>query len=423
MEESFLHALWRQQLFEKKSTWQVDGELLTVVHPGTTNRNAGPDFEQAKIKIGPLEWVGSIEIHVKASEWNTHQHQKDAAYQSVVLHVVWEKDADVMRKDGSIVPTFEVRELVSLDVLLRYRQLMEAKDRPIPCLPLLNSAMHMRVLAMQERVLVERLQRKAESIVLRQKQNYGNWQETLFQTVSWCLGLKVNAEAMLALTQAIPLKWLAAQQFDHRKTATLLLGAAGLLDPENGPVSKELASDFAFWKAKYSIAPMNLNWKKFRLRPGAFPEQRILLLAHLAGFIPNWIQQMDDPAGRPAFYTIRHDPEAEDLFKNFLTERNCPPSKLDWTDFLKNQLIINVFAPILAAIGTEKNQYETMLKAIDWLSEAKSEKNERTRIWEQAGFEIKNAAESQAFQELLTSWCQQKRCMQCQVGAGILALK
>lgn len=421
MEESFLHALWKQQLFEKRSDWKVEGEPLLVLHTGVSNRNAGPDFEQAKVKIGNLEWAGSVEIHVKASEWNAHQHQHDPAYQSVILHVVWEKDTEVKRKDGSLVPTFEVRHLVSLEVLLRYRKLIEAKDQPIPCLPLLDPSLHMRVLAMQERVLVERLQRKAADIARRQKENKGNWEETLFQTVGWSLGLKVNAESMLNLTYGIPIKWLAAQNFDPRKTAPLLLGMAGLIDAGKGPASRQIASEFALWQAKYGVEALNLNWKRFRLRPGAFPEQRLLLLAHLAGFVPDWIEQMDDPGGKPSFPPLIFHPDSDQIFQEYLNEMHCPPSRLAWTDFLKNQLIINVFAPVLAAVGVEKDHYETIIRAVDWLADAKPEKNERTRLWEKAGFNIKNAAESQAFLELLTGWCQKKRCMECQVGAGVLA--
>jgi hypothetical protein len=99
--ESFLHYIWQFQYFQKAALKTTAGETLNIIKPGILNSDAGPDFAQAKIKIDSIDWVGNAEIHVKASEWYDHKHDRDSAYENVVLHIVWEDNKPVYRKDGT----------------------------------------------------------------------------------------------------------------------------------------------------------------------------------------------------------------------------------------------------------------------------------------------------------------------------------
>lgn len=107
--EEFLHFIWQFQYYDAAGLQTTDGQPVAVVQPGFWNRDAGPDFTQARIRIGDIDWHGHIEIHLKSSDWNNHQHQSDAAYDNVVLHVVWEKDREVYRKDGTPLPQLELK--------------------------------------------------------------------------------------------------------------------------------------------------------------------------------------------------------------------------------------------------------------------------------------------------------------------------
>ncbi|HZX75280.1 MAG TPA: DUF2851 family protein [Cyclobacteriaceae bacterium] len=91
MNESFLHYIWQLQYFDKKDLRTTDGEAITITAPGKGNTNAGPDFLTAKIRIGDIDWAGSVEIHTNASAWMSHGHDEDSAYDNVILHVVWKK--------------------------------------------------------------------------------------------------------------------------------------------------------------------------------------------------------------------------------------------------------------------------------------------------------------------------------------------
>ena len=110
MKEDFLYYLWQYQQFDKTDLRTDAGEPLAVLKTGMRNTDAGPDFSEAKLRIGEVEWAGSVEMHLRASDWNRHGHQHDEKYQNVTLHVVWENDAQVLRPDGTLMPTLALKD-------------------------------------------------------------------------------------------------------------------------------------------------------------------------------------------------------------------------------------------------------------------------------------------------------------------------
>src|SRR4051812_29991957 len=109
MEESFLHFVWRFQYFDKKNLKTTINQPLEIIKQGSYNTDAGPDFSFSKILVNGVEWAGNIEIHVKSSDWFLHNHQKDASYNNVVLHVVFDHDVEVETEDGNILPVLELK--------------------------------------------------------------------------------------------------------------------------------------------------------------------------------------------------------------------------------------------------------------------------------------------------------------------------
>ena len=77
MSEDFLHYIWSFQKFNFRGLKTIKGQPITVLNPGTHNRDAGPDFKNAKLLIGEIEWFGNVEIHINSSSWNRHCHHKD----------------------------------------------------------------------------------------------------------------------------------------------------------------------------------------------------------------------------------------------------------------------------------------------------------------------------------------------------------
>ena len=84
MNEDLLHHIWKYRLFYQKELKTSSGDKLEIIKTGEHNSHAGPDFFNAKIKIGETEWAGNVELHVNSSEWEKHRHQHDKAYDSVI---------------------------------------------------------------------------------------------------------------------------------------------------------------------------------------------------------------------------------------------------------------------------------------------------------------------------------------------------
>jgi len=420
MKEDFLQIIWEQQLFLKDKPLLVADEELKVIKAGFKNQNAGPDFYQSKIFLFGLEWVGSIEIHIKASEWNAHKHQNDEAYQSVILHVVWEKDTEVLRKDGTIVPTIELKNLVPMEILLRYRSLLNEDKTQILCTSFLPSIDAFLMVSMQERVLVERLERKAREILSRFESNNKNWLETFFQSIAWCLGLQINAEPMLVLSQSVPVKILAAQAWNAETIASILLGQAGYLDKVSGQAGQKLKKEYLFYAQKYGLKPPPLLWKLFRLRPSAFPVQRIILLSIICKNMPNWFELIGSAKYNADFFTTNDEATNNQILQDFLKEQGYEKDKFEIGKFLKENLVINVFTPFLTAMGLYQNQPELIERSLDWVNEMKAEPNKITKMWEAENQTISTAGQSQALNELYKNYCLPKRCMECNIGTAIL---
>ena len=103
-------------------------KLLTVkpyifIRQVYTNTHSGPDFTNARIKIGDTTWAGNVEIHVPSSDWRKHNHTTDEAYKNVILHVVYRDDEPVITPDGQKLPTLELENRISPDLYNRFHSL------------------------------------------------------------------------------------------------------------------------------------------------------------------------------------------------------------------------------------------------------------------------------------------------------------
>src|SRR5690349_812914 len=175
MQEAFLHYIWQYQYFDKTLLRTVKDEELQVLHPGLLNRNAGPDFTNARLRIGDMSWVGTVEVHIRSSDWIAHRHNRDDSYETVVLHVVWEDDKPVVHDDGTVLPTLELRARVSNDLILQYRRLVDSGFE-IPCSSQLMGVTDLVRNSMLDRTVVERLEAKVADVTRILEHNNGDWE-------------------------------------------------------------------------------------------------------------------------------------------------------------------------------------------------------------------------------------------------------
>ena len=168
-------------MFPLKSLQTTDGLAVEVIDTGLQNSDAGPDFFNAKVKIGGTEWIGNVEIHERASAWRAHGHDRDKRYDNVVLHVVEQVDGNAVTSDGRRVA--QVQMAVPQKVADNYAALLH-EDRYPPCRAVIPRLDRLTAHGWMSRLLAERLEEKTAAIVRRVAQCGGSWEQALFVTMA-----------------------------------------------------------------------------------------------------------------------------------------------------------------------------------------------------------------------------------------------
>lgn len=423
MDEQFLHYLWQFQQFDKSNLQTTAGEPITVFKTGFLNTNAGPDFTDARLQIGEIEWVGSIEIHIKSSDWNLHNHQIDKSYENVILHVVWEYNGPILRQDGSEIPTLELKSLTDNSLRNKYRNLVENQSK-ILCESRFSAISELSKVLMLDKILTRRLEQKAKLVDELLVQNNGDWEETTYQLLAKNFGFKLNSEPFLRLARQTPLKILQKQRDNLFQIEALLFGQSGLLNESfDDEYSKKLWPEYQFLSKKYSLEDTQVSaheWKFLRTRPTNFPTVRIAQFAQLIysrkGFFSGLIQ-IESAQELKEFFKISQSVYWQTHY-NFGKKSSVKMMGLG-NDSIEN-LIINSTIPLMVAYAQSIDNQLLIEKAIRFLEAIKAEKNSITQMWESLGVELRTAYESQGYIELYNNYCSQKKCLQCNIGIEIL---
>ncbi len=423
MQESFLHYVWQLQYFDKQNLVTAEGDELTVRKPGHANSHAGPDFSEAKIKIGNIDWVGSVEVHIKSSDWNAHNHQADGAYDNVILHVVWQHDKPVLRSDGATIPTLELRQRVAPALLLSYRKLVESAQ-PIPCERMLPSVNEITRISMLEKALMQRLEKKAEAIAAQLQANKGDWEETTYQTLSRNFGFKVNADPFALLAKALPYKILLKHLNQPVQLEALLFGTAGLLQKEiPDDYFRLLQREYGLLAAKYDLKSVQLKatqWRFLRLRPANFPTLRVAQWVGVLGATANLFSRIKEATALNEVVRLFQAPQGLYWQQHY---RFGKPAKAEVPALGEesiHNLIINSVVPLLVAYGQLHDDQPMVDKAVGWLQSIGPEKNRILQAWSACGWDVKNAFDSQGLIELHNAFCVPRLCLHCAIGTSLV---
>ncbi|HSO86061.1 MAG TPA: DUF2851 family protein, partial [Draconibacterium sp.] len=279
--EEFLQYIWENRLFIEENVQTVTGEKLEIINAGKRNTDSGPDFFNAKIKIGDTIWVGNIEIHKNASDWIKHNHQSDKAYNNVILHVVENNDQPTMRSITEEIPTLILKYPEQLKI--NYQSLLDAKTW-IACQ---NQFHKIDPIVLQlgfNRLMIERLEDKTAEILTRLQANNNDWNATFYQMLARMFGFKVNAVPFELLAKSLPLEILAKHKGNVFQLEALLFGNSGLLNDQllGDDYYINLRDEYSFLYKKYQLKGIESHlWKFMRLHPGNFPTLRISQLAAL----------------------------------------------------------------------------------------------------------------------------------------------
>lgn len=416
MTERLLQYIWQFQYFNAKELHTTEGETLQVIHPGTYNTNQGPDFTGAKIKLGGTTWAGSIELHINNSDWKNHKHSSDRNYNNVILHVVWNEDAELSLP----FPTLVLQDKVSKILLNRYEELMNTGSF-IPCEKNIRQVSEIAWSAWKERLLVERLQAKTRYISDLLAKNNNHWEETLWWLLAKNFGMKINGIAFEETARSIPIALLAKHKNQVQQLEALLFGQSGLLDTgfeEDYP--RLLQREYRFLAKKYSLQKIKTRLAFLRMRPSNFPTVRLAQLAmllHNNSHLFTKIKEASEVGSVKKLFFVT----ANDYWHyHYLFDEKSAFKKKALGDQMITNILINTVVPVLFAYGLHKNENGCKEKGLRWLGEIPAENNIITKGFSNLGFQNKTAFDSQAFIQLKIEYCDRKRCLDCAIGNKLL---
>lgn len=421
MHEAFIQYLWKYQKFTRDNLKTTAGEQVVILNPGQHNYHAGPDFFNAQIRIDEQLWAGNVEIHLKSSNWYIHNHQQDRAYDNVILHVVWEHDTEIYRKDNSPVPTLVLQHYVNTQLLDNYTKLAATGHKWLYCETHFPEVDEFLLNNWLERLYVERLERKALQVEALLQQSKNNWEAVCFQMLTKYFGLKVNGEAFASLAKSIPWSTLQKTAPNLQQLEALLMGQAGLLEGTNEDAYYQLLQkEYNYLVHKFKLSNNSvLPVQFFRLRPANFPTARLAQLAALYHNYPNLFAQL---------ITIRSKTEAYKYFQvkvspywethvNFSSPTKKSSKKLS-KPFI-DLLLINTVLPLQYAYAKYLGKSATD-NILELAQDLAPESNAIISKFNSLRPVAHSALQTQALLQLKTEYCNKQKCLDCALGNSYL---
>ena len=406
MPEIVLHYIWEHCLWAGFKKQTTDGRSVEILSVGAHNRDAGPDYSSARVRIDGKEWVGNIEIHVCSSDWIKHRHHLDSAYDNVILHVVRTADKPVYNSRGELVSQCELQYPSDQDYLtdlFAAAQQMDSAISRIGCAEQLVRDPAILTEGWRKTLLRKRLECKRASIERLLEITKGSWEHALYISLARNFGFHTNSLPFEQLAINTPLSYLQKHRNSLFQLTALLMGQAGLLEIGDCKLENEdlkLAKEYAFLRTKFSLTPMDGSiWKHARLRPQNSPELRIRQFAQL-------LYQSESLLSK-----ILDSNDLKDLVPLFEVDK-MGRSSIDI-------LLINTVIPYKYAYALHRNNPHKAEEAAALMEQIAPENNTIIRQWRVLGQSIKNAADTQALLHLYQNYCQHHECINCEVGYQI----
>ena len=421
-------ALIWQQMVGKELTSSED-ELFSVIYPGRTNDDSGPDFRDAVILNKSHLAKGDVEVHVKSSDWYSHKHHTDAEYNNVILHVVMWHDCNsaTILQSGKPVPVLCLAKVLQHQAyLLPYQlpcfQIMDRVDRQ-SLGKLLNTAG-------EERFKQKAMHFQAEILRFAQRKEAG---QVLFRGMMRALGYAKNTEPFEDLANRMPLNSIEPREGLVLKQA-LLLGAAGLLPTQrwqgNFAKEKEAQELEQIWQsAGKKVKTMKEgDWNLSHIYPNNSPVRRIVAQSYLlerycerkllAGIL-QLVKEAPLLGGHHVLengLTVTGDGYWRDHFDFDVRSKTKISSLLG--NSKAGEIVVNVVLPFAFSWGELVNEAKLTENAIElYRNYPKLAENCITRhMKKQLGFEEPfdlSACHQQGLIHIFRNYCREGRCSEC----------
>lgn len=421
MSEEFLHHTWKFKLFDLRDLRTTDNEEVEIIKAGTHNVDAGPDFFNAKIRVGNTLWAGNVEVHIDAGDWKKHRHQADKAYDNIILHVVLNANEQQYRTSGEKIPTLELGDRINKKL---YKNYLDFKSNAgwIPCAKQIDSAPFFVISSTIDKLLVERLERKSQQIAESLALNRNNWEETFYQLLARNFGFKTNAAPFELLAKSLPSKYLGRHKNSLLQIEAMLFGQAGMLERHvEDKYVLALQNEYAFLKQKFKLNPIESHlWKFLRLRPVNFPSIRIAQFAALifrSSRLFSAIIETEDSAGLKELLNV----SVSDYWQtHYIMDKESPRKDKKLGNAAVNAIIINTIVPFLFVYGKQKADDTYTERALRFLEETAGESNALVWQWKELGLPVNTAYNTQALIQLKNEYCDPKKCLSCSIGNYLL---
>ena len=426
MTEAFLQYVWQHSLMGRQLS-TVDGRPVRVIRTGDLNRDAGPDFFNARIAVDGIEWAGNVEVHVRTSDWNAHHHSQDKAYNNLVLHVVFDHDAEITMQNGKRPLTVELKNVLDPSLFERYDTLMRrVADDTVACADRIAGVPSFIVDGWMERLLAERVEQKASVVYRLLDESRGGWEQTCYWLIARYFGGSVNAQAFEMLAKSVDQRLLARWKDDPQRIEAVLMGQSGLLEGYfEDEYPRQLQSDYNALRTGAGLTPLSDHlWRFYRLRPSAFPTIRISQFARLVSESSNLFARLltiTDATEITSLFNQQASPYWDTHYRFDIASGRSSTKRIGSVQ--ARLLVINAWVPLLFVYGATHGQQHYKDQAIALLQQMPPEDNSIIRRWHQMGILATDSACSQAILQLNNNYCNTHRCLDCAIGYHIIKRK
>lgn len=419
MTEEFLYYIWKYRHFPQYLKLS-NGEDCTVLDPGSHNKNSGPDFFNARIKIGETVWAGNVEIHIKSSDWYAHKHQNDSAYENIILHIVFDHNENIYRSDKELIPVLELKDKFNMSLYAQYTDFMTNRNW-IPCEKMLPAVSRFVINNWLDRMMIERLESKAMEIETQLKYNGNDWDQTFYELLAKSFGFKVNAVPFELLAKSLPLKVLLKHKDNIFQLEALLFGQSGLIDSNcKDDFPKGLYKEYTFLSKKYRLSPIDRHlWRFMRLRPSNFPTIRIAQFTEFifkSSFLLSRMLEIEKFQDLLDSFGVGTSEYWND---HYVFDKQSPTREKRMGKNAIHLIIINSVVPLLFLHGRIHGKQLFIDRSLKFLDAIPGETNAIIRKWNDLGLSSYTSFSTQALLQLKKFYCNKRRCLECGIGNEI----
>ena len=437
--EKLLQYCWKHRILPEGELRTADGESIEIVDTGLLNTDAGPDFFNARIRIGGRLWAGNVEIHIRRNDWYAHGHDRDAAYDNVILHVVdaqsngpADADSAIRTREGRILP--EVKISVPEEIRANYRELLSEDSYP-PCYKIIPNVTPLSMHSWMAALQTERLKQKTEAIAERVSMLKGDWEHAYFITLARSYGFGSNSDALEQWARNMPMTSVAHHRDNLFQIESIFFGQAGMLNIASvrerlqletaaDEYFQRMQSEYEYLKHKFQMTDKYApQWKYMRMRPQNFPTIRIAQLARLYYERRTSLSQLIECDTIDKLRKMFHCGVSDYWQTHYTFGHESQPSAKQLSVASISLLMINCAIPMIFAYGRHTGSEALCNRALDLLESLPPENNTITRMWKQVGLESRSAGDTQALIQLKKQYCDRKDCLQCRIGYEYMKLK